>query len=161
MNLRATGVIVRFIPLLDVAFILLGMMMVLMVQATMKSKKNIAPAAAAAAAKPMSEQAGLDIIYLYAGTAGSELGRCYELGPQQELLREIRTEVPDDMNRMLALRSKRGMPLVVLLISDQGFDAVWSEKKLTTMKKNWNVEIARIYPYRRSSTNTSNRPGGS
>ena len=49
--------------------------------------------------------------------------------------------------------------LVVLLISDQGFDAVWSEKKLATMKKNWNVEIARIYPYRRATTNTS-RPGG-
>ncbi len=158
MNLRATGVIVRFIPLLDVAFILLGMMMVLMVQSTMKSKKNTAPAAAASAPKPMSEQAGLDIIYLYAGTAGSELGRVFELGPQQELMREIRTEVSDDMNRMLALRSKKGTPLVVLLISDQGFDAVWSEKKLATMKKNWNVEIARIYPYHRVTTS---RPGGS
>jgi hypothetical protein len=155
MNLRATGVIVRFIPLLDVAFILLGMMMVLLAQASIKTKKE-KTGAAAVAPKALSEQAGLDIIYLYAGTAGSELGRCYELGPQQEILREIRTEVPDDMNRLLALRSKRGTPLVVLLISDQGFDAVWSEKKLSTMKKSWNLEIARIYPYRRST-----KPGGS
>lgn len=156
MNLRGTGVIVRFIPLLDVAFIMLGIMIVLMAQSQIRSKKpkDTAPVAA----RSLADQAGLDIIYLYAGTAGNELGRAYELGPQQELLREVRTEVPDDINRLLALRTKRGTPLVVLLISDQGFDAVWSEKKLATMKKNWNLEIARIYPFRRSPGAT--RPGG-
>jgi hypothetical protein len=149
MNLRASGIIVRFIPLLDVAFILLGMMMVLMAQAQMKSKKP--KDAAPQAAKSLAEQTGVDAIYLYAGTAGPELGRCYELGPQQELLREVRTEVPDDMQRLLALRGKRGTPLVILLISDQGFDAFWSDKKLANMKKTWNLEIARIYPYRRKT----------
>ncbi|HMO34824.1 MAG TPA: hypothetical protein PKA06_02165 [Gemmatales bacterium] len=155
MNLRASGVIVRFIPLLDVAFILLGMMMVLMAQASMKPKQHKKEETVLSALQPISEQAGLDIIYLYAGTAGAEWGRCYELGPQQEILREIRTDVPDDMRRLLALRSKRATPLVVLLISDQGFDAVWSEKKLAAMKKQWNVEIARIYPFRRQV-----QPGG-
>ena len=106
------------------------------------------------AAKSLAEQSGVDTVYLYAGTAGNELGRCYELGPQQELLREVRTDVSDDMQRLLALRGKRGTPLVILLISDQGFDAIWSEKKLAAMKKTWNLEIARIYPYRR-------RTGGS
>lgn len=148
MNLRATGIIVRFIPLLDVAFILLGMMIVLMAQAQMRSTKPKQSAPQAAAS--LADQAGLDMIYLYAGTAGGELGRCYELGPQQELLREVRTDLPDDMNRLLALRTKRGNPLVILLISDQGFDAVWSEKKLAAMKKSWGLEIARIYPFRRT-----------
>ena len=155
MNLRATGVIVRFIPLLDVAFILLGMMIVLMAQAQMRSNKP--KAATPQTAKSLADQAGLDFVYLYAGSAGSELGRCYELGPQQELLREVRTELPDDMNRLLALRPKRGNPLVILLISDQGFDAVWSEKKLSTMKKQWGLEIARIYPFHRTPGNA--RPG--
>ncbi|MBL8821620.1 MAG: hypothetical protein JNJ77_03460 [Planctomycetia bacterium] len=157
MNLRATGVIVRFIPLLDVAFIMLGIMIVLMAQAqvrrTEKSQQPTAPTPA------LADQAGLDMVYLYAGTAGSEMGRCYELGPQQELLREVRTDVPDDMNRLLALRGKKGTPLVILLISDQGFDAVWSEKKLASMKKNWNLEIARIYPFRRQPG--ISRPGSS
>ncbi len=121
MNLRATGIIVRFIPLLDVAFILLGMMIVLMAQAQMRSTKP--KQSSPQAATSLADQAGLDMIYLYAGTAGGELGRCYELGPQQELLREVRTDLPDDMNRLLALRTKRGNPLVILLISDQGFDA--------------------------------------
>lgn len=156
MNLRGTGVIVRFIPLLDVAFIMLGIMIVLMAQSQMRSKKP--QQTSPMAARSLAEQAGLDIIYLYAGTAGQELGRCYELGPHQELLREVRTEVPDDMNRLLALRPQRSTPLVVLLISDQGFDAIWSEKKLATMKKNWNLEIARIYPFRRTPGTT--RPGG-
>lgn len=155
MNLRATGVIVRFIPLLDVAFILLGMMIVLMAQAQMRSTKP--KASSPQSAKPLVDQAGLDFVYLYAGTAGSELGRCYELGPQQELLREVRTENPDDMNRLLALRPKRSNPLVILLISDQGFDAVWSEKKLASMKKQWGLEIARIYPFHRTPGNA--RPG--
>lgn len=147
MNLRATGVIVRFIPLLDVAFILLGMIIVLMAQAQMRSSKP--KETSPQAGKSLAETAGLDLIYLYAGTSGSELGRCYELGPQQELVREVRTEVADDLNRLLALRPKRGNPLVILLISDQGFDAVWSDKKLASMKKLWNVEIARIYPFHR------------
>lgn len=147
MNLRATGVIVRFIPLLDVAFILLGMMIVLMAQAQIRSTKS--KDATPQNAKSIADQAGLDFIYIYAGTAGSEMGRCYELGAQQELLREIRTDVGDDMNRLLALRPKRTNPMVVLLISDQGFDAVWSDKKLSTMKKSWGLEIARIYPFRR------------
>lgn len=158
MNLRATGVIVRFIPLLDVAFIMLGIMIVLMAQAQVRrTEKSQQPAAPTA--PTLADQAGLDIVYLYAGTAGSEMGRCYELGPQQELLREVRTEVPDDMNRLLALRGKKGTPLVILLISDQGFDAVWSEKKLAAMKKNWNLEIARIYPFRRQPG--ISRPGSS
>jgi hypothetical protein len=153
MNLRATGVIVRFSPLLDVAFILLGMMIVLMAQAQMRSSKpkEVAPQTN----KTLADSVGLDLIYLYAGTTGGELGRCYELGPQQELLREVRTDVPDDLNRMLALRSKRGNPLV---ISDQGFDAAWSEKKLAAMKKQWGVEIAPIYPFHRQPGAT--RPGG-
>jgi len=155
MNLRATGIIVRFIPLLDVAFILLGMMIVLMAQAQMRSSKpkDTAPKEN----KTLADAAGLDLIYLYAGTSGGELGRCYELGQQQELLREVRTDVADDLNRMLALRSKRGNPLVILLISDQGFDAVWSEKKLSAMKKQWGVEIAPIYPFHRQPGVT--RPG--
>ena len=152
MNLRASGIIVRFIPLLDVAFILLGMMMVLMAQAQMKSKKP--KENSPQAAKSLAEQSGVDTVYLYAGTAGNELGLCYELGPQQELLREVRTDVSDDMQRLLALRGKRGTPLVILLISDQGFDAIWSEKKLAAMKKTWNLEIARIYPYRRRTGGT-------
>ena len=155
MNLRATGIIVRFIPLLDVAFILLGMIIVLMAQAQIRSSKP--KDAAPQTAKSLADQAGMDFIYLYAGTAGSELGRCYELGAQQELLREIRTDVSDDMNRLLALRPKRGNPLVILLISDQGFDAVWSDKKLATMKQSWGLEIARIYPFRR--TPGAVRPG--
>ncbi|HQR09430.1 MAG TPA: hypothetical protein PLN21_21590 [Gemmatales bacterium] len=155
MNLRATGIIVRFIPLLDVAFILLGMMIVLMAQAQMRSSKP--KETAPQANKTLADTAGLDLIFLYAGTAGGELGRAYELGPQQELLREVRTDVPDDLNRLLALRGKKGNPLVILLISDQGFDAVWSEKKLATMKKQWGVEIARIYPFHRQPGVT--RPG--
>lgn len=150
MNVRASGVIVRFIPLLDVAFILLGMIIVLMAQAQIRSKKPATPRAAPP--MPLAEQANLDFIYLYAGTAGEELGRVYELGPNQELLREVRTEVGDDLNRLLALRAKRGTPLVVLLISDRGFDAVWDERKLQGMKKAWGVEIARIYPFHRQPT---------
>jgi hypothetical protein len=152
MNLRAAGVIVRFIPLLDVAFILLGMVIVLVAQAQMKSAK---PTPKNIAAKSFSEQAGVDFIYLYAGTAGEELGRCYEIGPNQELLREIRTEVADDLLRLLALRGKRGNPLIILLISDQGFDAVWSEKKLLAMKKIWGMEVARIYPFHRQPPDKS------
>ncbi len=157
MRLRATGVIVRFIPLLDVAFILLGMVIVLMAQAQMRSSKL---AAKQMPAKSLAEQAGLDLVYLYAGTAGEELGRCYELGPSQELLREVRTDVPDDVQRLLALRGKRGNPLVILLISDRGFDAMWSDKKLLLMKKTWGLEIARIYPFHRR-TGEPLRPGGS
>jgi hypothetical protein len=152
MNVRASGVIVRFIPLLDVAFILLGMIIVLVAQAQIRSKQPTPPKSGLP--MPLAEQANLDFIYLYAGTAGEELGRAYELGPNQELLREVRTDTGEDMDRLLALRGKRGNPLIILLISDRGFDAVWDEKKLQTMKKAWGLEIARIYPFHRRPTAT-------
>jgi hypothetical protein len=151
MRMRAAGVIVRFIPLLDVAFILLGMVIILMAQAQIRSAKA---APRPASPQSLAEQAGVQFLYLYAGTAGEELGRCYELGPQQELMREIRTDVPDDIQRLLALRGKAGNPLVLLLISDRGFDAVWSEKKLAAMKKTWGLELARIYPFHRQIEST-------
>lgn len=157
MRMRAAGVIVRFIPLLDVAFILLGMVIILVAQAQIRSTKATRHDAASTLAKSLAEQAGLDFIYLYAGTASDELGRCYELGAKQELLREIRIDVADDLQRLLALRGKKGNPLVILLISDQGFDAVWSEKKLAAMKKIWGLEIARIYPFHRQAVTTGDK----
>ena len=57
MNVRASGVIVRFIPLLDVAFILLGMIIVLMAQAQIRSKKPAAPKRASAASSTRRKKA--------------------------------------------------------------------------------------------------------
>ena len=59
MRMRASGIIVRFIPLLDVAFILLGMVIILVAQAQIRSVKT---SPKPAPAKSLAEQAALDAL---------------------------------------------------------------------------------------------------
>lgn len=139
MKLRATGVIVRFIPLLDVAFILVGLLMILVAHAQARSKQP------AAESKNLAQIAGLDFIYLYAGTAGTEQGRCYELNADKRIVREIRSDVNDDLERLKAQRGSRKNPIVLLLISDKGFDSMWSDKKLQSMERTWNLKVVPVY----------------
>jgi len=62
-------------------------------------------------------------------------------------LRVVRTETDEDVQQLLKAsgsddRSKR---LVMLLVSDRGFDSMWSPKKLADMEKAWGMKIVPLY----------------
>lgn len=151
--MRATSVICRFLSLLDVALILLGMLMIVLTQAQLRarppapdpveSRDSLEPSAAANRARE-----AIDFAYFYAGTRGAERGRCYQLGPQLELLREIRTDVADDARLAFDLApggGRKSNRAVMLLISDEGFDSMWSRQRLAELERAWGVKVVPVY----------------
>lgn len=154
--MRATSVICRFLSLLDVTLILLGLLMVVLTQAQLRSNRRAAeasptPAEAPPTATAASVQAATDFVYLYAGTHGAERGKCYQLGPRHELVREVRTDVPDDLQLVLQLPAQathKPNRVAILLISDRGFDSMWGPERLAQMERDWGLPIVPVYNVR-------------
>jgi hypothetical protein len=143
---RATGVICRFLSLLDVVLILLGLLMILLTQAQFQARKGTP---AAGTAEGLQGIAAVDFIYLYAGTYGEERGRCYLVGPDRKLLREVRTDTADDLRRVLPPAAGQDRPnrVIMLLVSDKGFDSMWDSKRLAAMEKTWGYKVIPIYNF--------------
>ena len=141
--MRATGVISRFLSLLDVALLLLGMLMLTLTQAQLRAKVG-----QATASEELTGIAQVDYVYLFAGTYGEQRGRCYALGPKQQLLREVRTDVADDIELLLDEPVPGANPqtrAVMLLISGRGFDSMWDAERISAMEDIWGLKIIPIY----------------
>lgn len=144
---RASGVIVRFLSLLDVALILLGVLMIALMQAQLRS--DVKPPTTPA--DPMSALADLDFIYLYAGWRGPENGRCYLLTADGGLGQEVRTDTADDIQAILAAsraKTERSNQFVILLFSDDGWYSAWDASRLATIERTWKVNVIPAYNVR-------------
>jgi hypothetical protein len=139
--MRTSSVIVRFLSLLDVVIILLGMFLLLLAQAQIRSKGS----------KTAGQAAGVggavDFTYLYAGTQGEERGRCYVLNPDGKIGRELRTDTADDFKGVLRGHGQSAAPnrVVMLVVSDKGFDSMWGGDRLAALEKLWGVKVVPIY----------------
>jgi hypothetical protein len=145
--MRATGVIVRFLSLLDVFLVLFGVLMIAVLHAQLQgaAKETKTPTDA------LGEVADVDFIYLFAGWRRQESGRCYLLGPNQEVLREVRTDTADDIREILAARAadrERKNQLVMLLFGDDGWYAGWDSKKLEGIEQAWRIKVVPVYNVR-------------
>jgi hypothetical protein len=146
---KATGVIVRFLSLLDVALILLGVLMITLMQAQMRSDAKQGNSSA----DGMAELADVDFVYLYAGWKGGENGRCYLLSANREIGREVRTDTPDDIQEVLTARrtkKDRANQVVMLLFSDDGWYSAWDAKRLAGIEQTWKVKVMPVYNVRLS-----------
>lgn len=147
--MKATGVTGRFLSLLDVALILLGVLMITLMQAQLRSEAK----QGRSSADGMAELADVDLVYLYAGWKGPENGRCYLLGANREVGREVRTDTADDIQEVLAARSaqkERANPVVLLLFSDDGWYSAWDAKRLAGIEQTWKVKVIPVYNVRLS-----------
>lgn len=147
--MKATGVIARFLSLLDIALILLGVLMITLMQAQLRSnaKQGHSPA------DGMAELADVEFVYLLAGWKGAENGRCYLLSANREIGREVRTDTADDLQEVLAARraqKERGNQVVMLLFSDEGWYSVWDAKRLAEIEQIWKVKVTPVYNVRLS-----------
>ena len=145
--MKATGVIVRFMSLLDVALILLGVLMITLTQAQMRSVAKQGNSSA----DGMAELADVDFVYLYAGWKGEENGRCYLLSANCQIGREVRTDTPDDIQEVLTARrtqKNRANQVVMLLFSDDGWYSAWDAKKLAAIEQAWQVKVIPVYNVR-------------
>jgi hypothetical protein len=146
---KATGVIARFLSLLDITLILLGVLMITLMQAQLRSNAKQGHSTA----DGMAELADVDFVYLFAGWKGSENGRCYLLSANRELGREVRTDTADDLQEVLAARraqKERRNQVVMLLFSDEGWYSVWDAKRLAGIEQTWKVKITPVYNVRLS-----------
>lgn len=148
--MKATGVIARFLSLLDIALILLGLLMITLMLAQLRSDAKQGNSSA----DGMAELANVDFVYLYAGWKGAENGRCYLLiSANGEIGREVRTDTADDIQEVLAARrtqKERANQVVMLLFSDDGWYSAWDPKRLAGIEQTWKVKVVPIYNVRLS-----------
>lgn len=141
--MRATGVIARFLSLMDVGLILLGVLMVILMHADVRRR-------AAPIEKPtgLAEVADVGFIYLYAGWQGEQNGRCYLLSsPNGGIEREVSTKTADDIKDILSKRERRNQ-VVMLLFSDDGWYSAWNPEKMAAIERTWNLKVIPIYNVR-------------
>jgi hypothetical protein len=143
--MRTTSVICRFLSLLDVTLILLGLTMILMAHSQIAAEQ-----------KSRERESGgpgrlpaLDTVYLFAATAGPENGKCFPLGPDRrpDLARPVRTDVPDDVKAMFGAGNAGTVRVAVLLISAAGFDSLWPADRLRAMESAWGVKVVPVYNF--------------
>ena len=148
--MKATGVIARFLSLLDVALILLGLLMITMTQVQLRSKAK----SGSTPTNTIAALAGVEFIYLYAGWKGSENGRCYLLDANLTVSREVRTDTPADIQAILAAKKQQNdqaNPVVLLLFSENGWYAAWSPERLSKIEQTWGIKIIPVYNVRLST----------
>jgi hypothetical protein len=142
--MRVTGVIVRFLSMLDVVIVMLGILLLAMVQSQLRMPTKKVSAGSGIVQNAIEGR----FLYLYAGTEGDERGKVYQLAPDGKRLREVRTDSNEDIQQILkqpAGGDERTNRLVMLLVSDRGFDSMWSPKKLADMEKAWGLKIVPLY----------------
>jgi hypothetical protein len=148
-RLRATGVIVRFLSLLDVIILHLGVLMMALMHAQLRSEAKWRDSPP----DVKSELAQVDFVYLYAGWKGPENGRCYLLGADRQIEREVGTDTADDIRNILTARRaqrERANQVVMLLFSDDCWDSAWDPKKLAGIEQTWKVKVIPVYNVRLS-----------
>lgn len=129
--MKATGVVARFVPLLDVTLILLGLLMIVLTQAKMSP---------GGATSPIEPQ--LDIVYLYAGWDGPRKGRVYRLGFDGSIGPEVRSENPAAINKLKGSDGRR--PAFVLVIDADGWTSDWTAEKIRNLAQVWGVKLVTI-----------------
>jgi hypothetical protein len=140
--MRASGVIVRFLSLLDVALILLGFLMITLMQAQLRSSVT-------ATTDEPAALANLGFVYLY--VSEQEPDKCRLLGPDREVLEEVRTDTPDDLRKLLSLRAgdrRRKNDVVVILFSQGAWTSSWTAERFAQLRRTWGVEVVPVYNVR-------------
>jgi len=137
--MRVTGVIVRFLSLLDVTLCLLGILMLLFVQAQYRVGKRPVQATVVSLSELPT-----GFVPLYGGTYGDKEGRIfaierdasgrYHLGHEILVGGEI-----DQLAKPLESQGKRVG--VLILLSDRGFDRYWTDDKIRELSRRWGREV--------------------
>lgn len=132
--MRATSVFVRFLSLLDVALVLLGVLMIALTLAQLRSDAGDG----GSGKKGLAELANVRFVYLYAGWKGPQKGRCYLLKEDQTIGEEVSTDTAIDIKGL--------EPTAVLLLFDEnGWYSDWPASRLASIEQTWNVKVIPVY----------------
>jgi hypothetical protein len=147
--MRVTSIIARFISLVDVVLILLGVLLLVLLHAQVRTQVQ----------RPKEDKrdeiqkvAGLDFLYFYVGWKGPEKDRCYFLDTSNlKLGREVRTDTADDIQLILKARNPKGErtnPVALLLFSDEGWYSTWDSKRIAALEQTWKIKVVPVYNVR-------------
>jgi hypothetical protein len=148
--MKATSIIARFISLVDVVLILLGVLLLVLLHAQVRSQ--IQRSKSEDKRDEIQKVAGLDFLYFYVGWKGPEKDRCYFLDTSNlKLGREVRTDTADDIQLILKARNPKGErtnPVALLLFSDEGWYSTWDSKRIAVLEQTWKIKVVPVYNVR-------------
>ena len=142
--MRATGVVSRFLPLLDVALLLLGLLMIVMMQASLTDQESVNPEAE----QSIESKAGMDFIFLYAGWKDSQAGKCFLMEKGMRIGKEIRIDSKVDIDELAldSIRRKKTKNLIIFLsFSKSGWFDLWTPSRIKEIDKIWGMTIIKLY----------------
>ena len=147
--MKTTNILARFISLMDISLLLLGIFIVLIAAARYTKAEAKKSANASSDEISMSEvldkaaSDNMTLIFLYAGCSGNRKGHCYTLEDGFISGREIDTKTDSDLRDLL--KERRAVNPIIFLVSETGaWDIDWPEKRLHEIEKNWNEKVIRI-----------------
>jgi len=130
--MKTSGVLVRFLSLLDVTLVLLGVVLLLLVSMA----KTIADSNQDTKAE-LGKLLGKEIEFLYAGWKKEQKGKCYRLNEDLTIGDSV------DMNGGEWLKNKAGKEKVVALVIEKGaWTSAWVPSRISSLEKKWNTKIA-------------------
>lgn len=137
------NVMVRFMSLLDVALILLGVLMIALMQTTEPTPSQTNDQLVKA--EPVMEQ--INFIYLFAGWRGEQNGRCFVLNRDMQIGDEISMRSDSDISKLLGRRQKETpLPSVVILVFEEdGWFPAWKSATIADAEKAWGIKVIPIY----------------
>ena len=142
--MRATGVVSRFLPLLDVALLLLGLLMIVMMQASLTDQESVNPEAE----QSIESKAGMDFIFLYAGWKDSQAGKFFLMEKGMRIGKEIRIDSKVDIDELAldSIRRKKTKNLIIFLsFSKSGWFDLWTPSRIKEIEKIWGMTIIKLY----------------
>lgn len=141
--MNSSGVIVRFLSLLDVALILLGVLMLALMQTSVSSEQQTN----ASESKDVSAISQVNFIYLYAGWKGEQKGHCYLLGQDMKINRKVSTTSNEEIQAIIDERqdTDKSTDVVMLLFDSDGWFASWPDSKINDLEDAWGVKVVPIY----------------
>lgn len=133
-----SGVLVRFLPLLDVTLLLLGVVLLMLVSLAKNITEEVSNAKDVdqGTKAELGKLIGKEIIFLYAGWKDDQAGKCFQFNDDQSL------GVAVDMAGGDWIKNPIGKGKMVALISEKGaWTAAWTPQRISKLEEKWNTKI--------------------
>ena len=140
--MNTANVIVRFMSLLDVALVLLGVLMLALMQTSVSTPVP----ADKGQAKARSIKDQVQFIYLFAGWEGDQNGLCYLLNEKMEIGRQVSMNSAADIESHLKRNGiERSKAVAILVYEENGWFSEWKKERISEAEKIWDIKVIEVF----------------
>ncbi|MDO5581202.1 MAG: hypothetical protein Q4G69_08700 [Planctomycetia bacterium] len=156
--MRYTNILARFLSLLDVAIMLVGLFVVLLALARFQDEQKKIDAAekeqkdriermeSASMVNTVLENSKMPIIMIE-GDCRDQNGQCFLLNKDYTRGREIAANHRGDIEDLIPSGSNQ-IPVVFFITKEGAWDTAWTDEKFANMEKTWKCKIVRVLNFR-------------